>query len=272
MSEKLLIVNADDFGYTRDVNSGIIEAHRKGILTATTLMANGQAFDDAVRLARENPKLDVGCHLVLIGGTSMLTGEPYPRSVPDLIHAVVMRKIKPYPELRDQIRKIQAAGLKPLHLDTHKHSHLFPHILEIVAKLSEEFHIPFVRRPFDFPMRPGKVPLSRRMISKTFLIVASKFEQSLVRYNCKSTNFFAGFALTGAFTSEELVQLIRELPDGSTEFMCHPGHCGPELLASKTRLKQSRAEELAALVSPEVREALRECNVRLVRYSDLLTE
>ena len=106
MSDKLLTVNADDFGYTHDVNSGIVEAHHKGILTATTLMANAPAFDDAVRLSRANPTLDVGCHLVLVGGTSMLTGEPYPRDVPGLIKAIIMRQIKPYPELRDQIRKM----------------------------------------------------------------------------------------------------------------------------------------------------------------------
>ena len=67
-----LIVNADDFGFTRDVNEGIVEAHRHGILTATTLMANGDAFDHAVALARENPSLDVGCHLVLVQGKSVL--------------------------------------------------------------------------------------------------------------------------------------------------------------------------------------------------------
>ena len=270
MSDKLLTVNADDFGYTHDVNSGIVEAHHKGILTATTLMANAPAFDDAVRLSRANPTLDVGCHLVLVGGTSMLTGEPYPRDVPGLIKAIIMRQIKPYPELRDQIRKILHAGLKPLHMDTHKHTHLFPAVLQIVAKLSEEFKIPFVRRPFDFPMRPGKTPISKRLVAKSFQIVRGKFQQSLAQHGCRSTDYFAGFSLTGAFTAADLVSLIQELPEGSTEFMCHPGHCGEELMAAKTKLKASRAEELAALCDPAVREALREARVRLVRYADLV--
>ncbi len=72
------MVNADDFGFTPDVNAGIVEAHRRGILTATTLMANGDAFDDAVRLARETPTLDIGCHLVLIGGRSLVSGKTVP--------------------------------------------------------------------------------------------------------------------------------------------------------------------------------------------------
>ena len=89
---KRIIVNADDFGFTADVNEGIVAAHRRGILTATSLMANGEAFDDAVRLARETPTLDIGCHLVLIGGESLLTGQPLPASVPELLGALARRQ------------------------------------------------------------------------------------------------------------------------------------------------------------------------------------
>ena len=85
------MVNADDFGFTPDVNDGIVEAHRRGILTATTLMANGEAFDDAVRLARETPTLDIGCHLVLIGGRSLVTGKAFPATVPQLVAALARR-------------------------------------------------------------------------------------------------------------------------------------------------------------------------------------
>ena len=86
-----LIVNADDFGFTHDVNAGIVEARRRGILRSTTLMANGAAFDDAVRLARENPDLDVGCHLVLVGGRSLSRpGELLPKSLSELIWRLAM--------------------------------------------------------------------------------------------------------------------------------------------------------------------------------------
>jgi len=71
---KQLVVNADDFGFTLDVNAGIVEAHREGILTATTLMANGDAFEDAVRLARLTPGLDIGCHLALAGHREAVSG------------------------------------------------------------------------------------------------------------------------------------------------------------------------------------------------------
>ena len=139
-------MNADDFGYTRDVNRGIVEAHTRGILTATTLMANGTAFDHAVELARENPALDVGCHLVLIGGRSLLGNrDPLPRSVPEFLTRLATRSIRPYDELRAQIEKILSAGITPFHLDTHKHTHLAFPVLSAVARLSEEFRIRWVR-------------------------------------------------------------------------------------------------------------------------------
>ena len=102
---KQLVVNADDFGFTPDVNAGILEAHRYGILSATTLMANGDAFDDAVRLARETPTLDIGCHLVLIGGRSLLTGEAFPATAPHLVAALAMGRIRVYEELAAQVRE-----------------------------------------------------------------------------------------------------------------------------------------------------------------------
>src|SRR5437868_13846907 len=101
-----LIVNADDFGFTRDVNAGIIEAHTRGILTATTLMANGDAFDDAVRCWREHQSLDVGVHCVLIGGNSLVDGRAYPASIKQFLRAIMRREIDPYTELKPQVDKI----------------------------------------------------------------------------------------------------------------------------------------------------------------------
>src|ERR1700691_5844034 len=97
---KRLIVNADDFGFTRDVNEGIIETHRNGILTATTLMANGAAFDHAVALARENPSLDVGCHLVLVQGRSVADpSRELPATLTELARALLRGKLPVYEEL-----------------------------------------------------------------------------------------------------------------------------------------------------------------------------
>ncbi len=263
MSARKLVVNADDFGFTRDVNRGIVEAHQRGILTATTLMASGAAFDDAVALGRENPALDIGCHLVLVGDP------PYPLTLTQLIQAIALKRIRVYEELRGQVERIVAAGLRPTHLDTHKHTHLLPPVLDAVARLSEEFKIPWVRRPFDFPMTTAGVSWSKRAVTRAMRSAGGRFARVLKRHGCRSTDHFAGFQITGRFDEKSLAALIRALPEGSTEFMCHPGICTEELRASRTRLKESRERELRALTSPEVREALAEARVELVSYREL---
>ncbi|HEV2444439.1 MAG TPA: ChbG/HpnK family deacetylase [Candidatus Sulfopaludibacter sp.] len=267
-TKKQLVVNADDFGFTPDVNAGIVEAHRRGILTATTLMANGDAFDDAVRLAHETPSLDIGCHLVLIGGHSLVSGKAYPASVPQLIAALTRRQIRPYGELRGQVCKIFDAGLRPTHLDTHKHTHLAPPVLDAVARLSEEFAISWVRRPFDFPLTAmgGLVPPLKRLTSDALSLLRGRFHRVLARHGCRATDHFAGFQITGRFRTEELVRLLAMLPPGSTELMVHPGRCGPTLRAARTRLKESREHELEALAAPEVRAALVRNGIELVNY------
>lgn len=256
-----LIVNADDFGFTRDVNAGIVEAHREGILTATTLMAVGAAFDDAVRLARDNPTLDVGCHLVLTGAPGL------PATVMALIRALALGRIDPYAALRAQIEKTIGAGIRPTHLDTHKHTHLHPAVLSAVARLSEEFGIRWVRRPFDLPLNGQPVPWPRRLVARGLSVVKGRFQRTLERHGCRTTDRFAGFAMTGTFSASDLVRLIENLPEGTTEFMCHPGLCTAELRAEKTRLKESREMELRALTDPSVRAALSRSGVVLANYS-----
>lgn len=267
---KFLVVNADDFGFTRDVNAGIIEAHERGILTAATLMANGAAFDDAVRLARQTPSLDVGCHLVLVGAPSALNpAKPLPATVAQLIQAMCLRRISVYQELRAQIQKILDAGIQPTHLDTHKHTHLFPPVLDAVARLGEEFRIRWIRRPMDFPLESARVPWTKRAVSRSIHGLRMGFHRKIKRHGCRTTDHFAGFQITGIFSSRDVLEMLRELPEGVTEFMCHPGHCGPELMSARTRLKESRVRELEALTNPDIRRGLAATGIRLVNYRDL---
>jgi predicted glycoside hydrolase/deacetylase ChbG (UPF0249 family) len=260
---KQLIVNADDFGFTRDVNRGIVAAHQRGILTATTLMATGTQFDDAVQLARENPSLDIGCHLVLVGSPG------FPDSMAQLITALARKRIDPYRDLSAQVRRIVDAGIQPTHLDTHKHTHLLPPVLEAVARIGEEFRIPWVRRPMDLPISAAGVSWGRKMVSRSFGLLRSRFHRVLTAHNCSTTDYFAGFQITGKYDAAELASLIRQLPDGVTEFMCHPGFCTEELQAERTRLKESRQKELEALTSPDVRQALEDADCRLTSYREI---
>lgn len=259
-----LIVNADDFGFTPDVNAGIVHAHRDGILTATTLMANGDAFDDAVRLLREVPTLDVGCHLVLVQGrSSMYPSRPLPPDVRSLVSALARKQLPVYQELRAQVTKICSAGIRPTHLDTHKHTHLLPPVLDAVARIAREFDIPWVRRPFDFGVDAG-AKLLKKFVALGMRLsapgVAAKLE------GLRTTDHFAGFQLTGRLDKSSLVRTLEILPEGTTEFMCHPGYLQAELRAASTRLKESREIELAALTSTEARSVIERRRIQLINY------
>ena len=233
--QRILIVNADDFGFTRGVNQGIVEAHTKGILTATTLMAEGRAFEDAVELARAYPTLDVGVHLVLWPDGDL------PQRLPSFLRQALSLSTAEVEGLfTRQVEKVLAAGITPSHLDTHKHTHILPHVWKAMVAVAERFKILWIRRslsPIPYPPSP-----SRR------------------------TDHFVGVRLTGKMDRESLLAALRRLRPGVTELMCHPGHCDADLQSAPTRLKQSRQVELEALTAPETRALLVENAVELTNF------
>jgi predicted glycoside hydrolase/deacetylase ChbG (UPF0249 family) len=268
-----LILNADDFGLTRGVNAGIVEACRSGILRSATLMANGPAFEDAVERARQNPALDLGCHLVLIGGHAVAPpGNPLPQSVNQLLWRLAcgLSATAIEQEFSAQIEKIRAAGVRPTHLDTHKHTHLAPPVLEAVVRVARRYEIPWIRRPFDLPLRgaQGPAPWKRRALQRALRPLSRRFDRLILKNGCRATDHFAGFQLTGGYHARHLAGLIRALPEGLTEFMCHPGYCDAELRASPTRLTASRETELRSLLSDELRTALEQTGVVLASFAE----
>jgi predicted glycoside hydrolase/deacetylase ChbG (UPF0249 family) len=253
----LLIVNADDFGFTRDVNKGILDAHRHGVLSATTLMANGDAFEDAVRLAADVPSLDIGCHLVLIQGRSLLSGRDLPRTWNELLRALARHKFDVYGELRAQVQKLFDARIIPSHFDTHKHTHVLPNVFSAVVRLAQEFAVPFIRLPFDtgwLPVRP----------------LDAWYRKRLKEARLRCTDHFLGFRLTDVLTENSLAKAVSELPEGSTEFMSHPGYLGDDLRRAATRLKETRERELAALTSPRVKEVIKARGIVVTNYRSLI--
>lgn len=268
-----LIVNADDFGFLEDVNDGIAQAFDRGILRATTLMANGDAFDHAVETAKARPELDVGCHLTLVQGRSAADpGRRLPESVGQMLVSGVGKWAEE--ECCAQIEKIQAAGIAISHLDAHKHTHLFPPVLEAVLSAGKRYGIEWVRRPFDIPLTAAaaRSPWKRRLASRLLGGLSRRFDRKMRKAGLRATDAFAGFQMTGLYHAEQLADLIRALPAGTTEFMCHPGLCGEQLRAARTRLKQSRAYELEALTSEQVRRAVEESGVEITSFRALAVE
>ena len=286
---KELILNADDFGLTHGVNEGIIRAHREGILTSTTLMANGSAFDGATSLARANPALGVGCHLVLVGGTSVcspskipsLAGKSgmLPKSLPLLVIGLSSGKIRSKEielELRAQIEKIIAAGITPSHLDTHKHTHAHPRVLSALARVAREFGITRIRKPIENlgdswqSMKQGGISFLKQLVGAgAARTILPRFRATSRKYGLHFPDHFLGLASTGHVGPDALRQLIDTLEEGQTEIMLHPGICDDDLEATGSRLQMHRQKEMEALLDPGVKELAARKGVRLITYREL---
>lgn len=286
---KQLIVNADDFGYTRGVNAGIVRAFREGVVTSTTIMANGDAFEEAVKCAQANPELGVGCHLVLVGGkcvaaakyvSSLADSEGrLPSSLPSLLSRLSTGSLRPeaiQSELRAQVERVMAAGLQPTHFDSHKHAHAHPRVMEVVVNVADEFGVRRIRNPFEDmrallrpSFRAGVSSWKQRVTALVSGMNAPGFQRLVNSHGMRTPDHFMGVAATGRLNRQAILSMIVALPDGVTELMCHPGEYDEELEKSPTRLKLERETELKGLTDPDVREAMRQRGVCLINFRGL---
>jgi hopanoid biosynthesis associated protein HpnK len=283
-----LIVNADDFGYTSGVNRAILEAHSRGVVTSATLMANGPAFAEAVRLAGTVPKLSIGCHVVLTDGEPVLGAERLPSLTStalfrDGMVAFAARAIagsidgdEIAAEASAQIRKLQSAGIAVSHIDTHKHTHLFPKILRPLLGAAADCGVRAVRNPFGprLPLRSSHL-LARPGLWTRYAEVrilggfAGKFRAAVDREGFTTPDGTLGIVVTGALDETLFYAIARSIPEGTWEFVCHPGYNDADLQAGKTRLRESRETELRVLTLPAAREVLAQQGVELISYREL---
>jgi len=289
---KQLIVNADDFGLTKRVSEAIVEAHRHGIVTSTTLMANGAAFEAATALSRQMPRLGIGVHLNLSEGIPV---SPAP-SIPSLLDArgrlhltpsrlwkaIAMRRVSladVETELRAQIAKIRRAGIRPTHFDGHKHVHIVPGVSDIAVRLAQEFSVSSVRCPMEEP--PGlfymldRQWVSRSSILKQYLVgrglsaLARRFRQKLAEAGLACPTHFYGISQTGFLDARGILEVLRQVPEGTSELMCHPGYVDVELAKTGTRLLSQREIEVFALRSRLITSFLAGSGIQLVNYKAL---
>ena len=283
-----LIVNADDFGYTSGVNRAIVEAHSRGIVTSSTLMANGLAFLEAAQLAKNLPKLSVGCHVVLTDGRPILPAANLPSLTTaadfrDGMATFAARAIagrmdagEVSAEAAAQIRKIQSAGISVSHIDTHKHTHLFPKILRPLLRAAAECGVRAIRNPFGprLPLRSDHL-LARPSLWARYVEVrilggfAGKFREAVDREGFTTPDGTLGIVVTGALDETLFYAIARSIPEGTWEFVCHPGYNDQDLQAGKTRLRESRETELHVLTLPAARHVLEQQGIELISYREL---
>jgi chitin disaccharide deacetylase len=286
---KKVILNADDFGLTSGVNEGIIRAHRNGILTSTTVMANGEAFAGAAEQARRNPSLGVGVHLVLVGGRAVARREEIrslvdengelPRSLGMFVTRVTAGLIRPEHiegELRAQIGKVRAAGIEPTHLDSHKHTHAHPRVMESVARVASQSGIKRIRKPFEALRDSWSLSEIESVAAVTQLagalaaqISSSSFASISRKYGLRSPDHFLGLSVTGQINRTRLHRMIETLSDGCTEIMLHPGICDDDLGRTGSRLQMHRQTEMEALLDPSIQGILNKQGVQLITYGEL---
>ncbi len=286
-----LIINADDFGFTSGVNKAIAEAHLHGVVTSTTLMANGKSFAGAVDLAQSMPNLSVGCHVVLIDGEPVVEASGLPslassNTFRDGLKSFAARAVagrinsqEITAEATAQIRKTQASGIQVSHFDTHKHTHVFPQVLRPLLRAAADCGVGALRNPFGprMPLRSSEL-LARPKLWTRYAEVqvlrrfAGKFHNAVKREGFATPDGTLGIEVTGTLDEKLFHAIASSIPDGTWEFVCHPGYNDADLRDANTRLRESRETELRVLTLPNARELLAKEGVELISYRDLLSE
>ena len=283
-----LIVTADDLGWTAGVNRGIAEAHRHGIVTSTSLLANGCAFADAVAAASEMPGLGVGVHLNLSDGApiapagqvqSLLNEDGKFSGGPEgLLMRLTTKSLKPKEVEREwdaQIEKVRGAGIRPTHLDGHKHVQMLPGLFGIALRLAKRHGIEAVRvsheaSPLRTALSDGNessgVALKQGVQARGLKLLARDAREMAERAGIVTADYFCGIAQTGVLTKAGVQKLLGSLPEGTTELMCHPGYADEDLRKSHTRLQESRQTELQILTDRTIRKSVAELGIRLINY------
>jgi chitin disaccharide deacetylase len=283
-----LIINADDFGLTPGVNRAIAELHQAKALTSTTLMATGPAFEDAVAIAHANPMLGVGCHIVLTDGAPVSPPQTIPTligsdgknlrpSLVDFIQALlrgVIRQDDIEREALAQIQKIKDAGIRPTHIDTHKHTHLFPAVIRPLLDVAGRCYIPAIRQPFEqsWSLALGHGSRFRRVQVKLLSPLKTSFDrQPQIRgKRILTTDGTIGISATGYLDAATLSQILGSMPStGTFELCCHPGYNDGDLERITTRLRTHRDVERNALLSEVPKIALHPNAPHLINYGDL---
>lgn len=287
-----LIINADDFGLTPGVNRAIVKAHENGVVSSATLMANGHAFAQAVSLAQSTPRLGVGCHVVLVDGTPLLpqsqvhtlldrsgngAGAPRFREGIGKFGALAMLgRLAPdeiEAEATAQIRKLQASGIPVTHLDSHKHTHLFPRVLRPLLRAAKNCGVRAIRNPFERiqgSQLAASPSLWRRWTEVGVLrSLARQFREAVQQAGIATPDGTLAIVATGALDERLLRLMVEKLPEGTWELVCHPGYNDADLQGIRTRLRESREQELRILTSQSTRDLLAANRVEVVSFRAL---
>ena len=264
---KRLIINADDFGLAPGVNRAIVELQQAGALSSATLMANGPFFSPAVYMAFAQPALGVGCHVVLVDGSPCLRPAEVPSLVDprnplslrntvgsffaDLLRGRI-REEEIEAEAVAQIRRVQSSGITVSHIDSHKHVHAFPRVLAPLLRAARQCGVRCVRNPFEpwWSLKATRPAGTVRRIQVHVMRTQGRAFTRLTReHGMMTADGSMGLLATGVLDDSVLRALLRAMPPGTWELVCHPGYSDRALDEARTRLRASREVERSALLA-----------------------
>lgn len=280
IKEKYLIVNADDFGIDEEINRGIAECFRDGIVRSVSIVSNGLAFEDALNLVKKNTDIGIGVHLCLVGERSILPKEKIPSIVDDksflsknyrhFLYKICSNKVnllEVKDELEAQMKKVLDTGIMPTHLDSHQYTHLIPPIFNIVIQLAKKFNIKWMRYP-----KENKYNKNIRFISvgncikKLYLAFFSGYQlNALQDNNLYYADFSYGIMGKGYLNSHILKGVLEHLNSGLTDITCHPGY---NPLNKKYAIWRYNWEaEKIVLESQDIKDLIKKLNIKLINYA-----
>lgn len=276
-----LIVNADDFGLTAGVNRAVLELHREGGLTSTTLMARSAAADQAIEMARATPTLGVGCHVVLVDGEPALPAAEIPTlidrksgSLRYSLTGFLMRLFSSRISISEieaeaaaQIALLKNRGLRLTHIDTHKHTHMFPPVLRAVLRAARAAGIGAVRNPFE-PSWAVRATAGAAWARCTEVNLLRKLEAACRRIIAEegfvTTDGTVAVAGTGVLNAAAVRSMLSAMPEGTWELVTHPGYSDADLAKIRSRLQASRDIERAAIGTVK-----QFPNIKLISFAEL---
>jgi hopanoid biosynthesis associated protein HpnK len=278
---KAVIINGDDLGLSAEVNAGILRAHREGILNSASLMVAEAARDDAARAAKEFPGLDVGLHLVVCRGRSVLPpseiapivdgeGRFADNPVASGLNYFFNRSIhaKLTAECRAQIEThLKLVGYLN-HIDGHLNFHVHPALADIMLELAAEYKVPCIRLPREpafTTLAIARDHMARKLVeSVIFRSLSRRTRKKAARKGIRSTDWVFGLHQSGHLTEKYLLGIISRLRPGLTEIYFHPamdvGGTPPDANAQR---------EVEILTSPRVREALSSRAIAMTTFAEL---